>query len=74
MAWSHYLHNRVSYGGGGHWDFPHPEIYVALASTGIQHNNKVQHNYIGLLNPRILVLKYLHNFIKVYKTLVGKGK
>ena len=46
--------NRVSYRGSTGIS-PHPEIYdVTVASTGIQHNN----------NLTILVLKYLHNFIK----------
>ena len=45
------LHGPITYTIGFHTErgtgiSPHPEIHdVAVASTGIQRNNKVQHNY-----------------------------
>ena len=40
VAWSHYLHNRVSYRESTGVS-PYPEIYdVAVTSTGIQHKTK----------------------------------
>ena len=75
---SHYLHNRVSYRGSTEIS-PHPEIYdVAVASTGIQHNNKVQHNYrlnkLGISPfPVGIGIQFIIKVVKMWSggTLIG---
>ena len=64
----------IQRGGTAQGTSLHLRFYAHPPTSGIQHNNNVQHHYrLNVLQmiPMNVVLKYVQNFIKVYKTVAG---